>query len=337
MSTAPPATRCGAASPSDAPLRFAVLGAADIAWRRMLPAMTALPGTDVAVVASRRPEQAARFAERFGADTAPDYASALAHPGADAVYLPLPNALHAPWAERALEAGKHVLVEKPLATDATAVARLQQLARRRGLVLRESMMFVHHRQHAEVRRLVAEGVIGAPLSFSAAFTVPARPPGDIRLNAGLGGGALLDTAVYPVRAALMHLGSGLEVLGAALRHEDGTDTGGSALLVSPEGVTAQLEWGFGRPYRCHYDIVGPSGELRVERAFTPPADHVPVLRHTMDGRTDGIRLRPHDQFQAVLAAFRAEVAGGRPDAADQATSLAQAQLIDRIRRLAHLV
>ncbi|UNO40761.1 Gfo/Idh/MocA family oxidoreductase [Streptomyces sp. MST-110588] len=322
-----------AASPSpDVALRFAVLGAADIAWRRMLPAMEAFAGTEIAVVASRSPQRAARFAERFGADTAPDYETALARPGVDAVYIPLPNALHAPWAERALAAGKHVLVEKPLATDAATVVRLQELARRRGLVLRESMMFAHHRRHAEVRRLVAEGAVGTPLSFSAAFTVPARPQGDIRLDPGLGGGALLDAAVYPVRAALLHLGHGLEVAGAVLRHENGTDTGGSALLVSPQGVTAQLEWGFGRPYRCHYEIVGTDGELRAERAFTPPPDHRPVLRHTRNGRTEESETAPHDQFQAVLAAFRAEVAGTVRGDADRAASLAQARLIDHIRQ-----
>ena len=158
-------------------IALAVIGAAEIAERRMLPAVEATPGVRLAVIASRRPDRAAALAARFGAIAVPDYGLVLERDDVDAVYLPLPNALHEPWAERALLAGKHVFVEKPLATTAEAVERLQRLAAERSLVMRENMMFVHHRQHSELKRLVEEGLIGAPLAYSAEFSVPPRAGG----------------------------------------------------------------------------------------------------------------------------------------------------------------
>jgi NDP-hexose-3-ketoreductase len=321
------------------PVRFAVLGAAEIAWRRMLPAMAAVAEAEPVVVATARPGGADHFAERYGVATADGYEAALARDDVDAVYLPLPNALHARWAERALETGRHVLVEKPLATDAPAAARLTGLARSLGLTVMENMMFVRHRQHAELLRLVEAGRVGRPTTFAAAFTVPPRPDGDIRYRAELGGGALLDTGVYPIRAAQHVLGEDLEVLGAVLRDDAGrgVDLGGSALLLSGKGVTAHLEFGFDRPYRCSYEISGPGGTLRLDRAFTPPPEHHATARWIgTDGRTEDLPLGADDQFANTLRSFTAVVRRG-DDGGHAAASLAQARLLDRIRDAARRV
>ncbi|MFI7048201.1 Gfo/Idh/MocA family protein [Streptosporangium sandarakinum] len=327
----------GSVNMASRPVRMAVLGAADIARRRMLPAMTRVAGVEPVVVAGRRPAETGRLAAEFGVEAAGDYETALLRDDVEAVYLPLPNALHAPWAERALRAGRHVLAEKPLTTCAADTARLQRLADERGLVLMEAMMFVHHAQHEEVRRLLDGGALGTPLAFTAAFTVPPRDPGDIRYRAGLGGGALLDTGVYPLRAAQHLLGGDLEVLGAVLRCGDEVDVGGAALLVSPRGVTAQVEFGFDRPYRCSYEIRGSRGGLLLDRAFTPPADLTPVARRTgLDGRTGDLPLRADDQFAALLRSFARAVRTGERHG-DAAASLVQARLVDRIRETARRV
>ncbi|WP_042429193.1 Gfo/Idh/MocA family protein [Streptacidiphilus anmyonensis] len=316
-----------------APVRIGVLGCADIAVRRMLPAFAAHPGLRLAAVASRDPDKARRVAERFGGTPVHGYAELLARPDVDAVYVPLPVALHLPWTEAALDAGKHVLVEKPAAPDAEAAERLRARAEAARLALVENVMFVHHPQHAAVRRLVADGAIGELRCLHAAFTIPAPPPGDIRYAPGLGGGALADIGLYPVRAALHLLGPELETVGAHLRTAPGRDveTSGAALLRGAGGVTAHLEFGMEHAYRCEYRLWGSEGGITVGRAFTPPADHVPEVLLHRDGSVERIPLAPFDQVAAAVEAF---VEAVRTQAAPGRDLVRQAALLDSVRRAA---
>ncbi|WP_399930788.1 Gfo/Idh/MocA family protein [Streptomyces kanamyceticus] len=318
------------------PVRIGVLGTAGIARRRMLPAFAACDVTEVAAVASRSAAKAAEQTARFGGVPVQGYAALLERDDVTAVYVPLPVALHAVWVERALLAGKHVLAEKPLTGDPARTRGLLALARARGLVLWENVMFVHHSQHAVVRRLVADGAVGAPRSLNAAFTIPALPPDDIRFDAGLGGGALLDVGLYPVRAALHLLGPGLEVAGAHLHRPAGlaTETTGAVLLRGPGGVTAQLTFGIGCGYRSRYEISGAEGHLAVDRAFTPPADHRPVLRLERRGREELITLEAEDQVANAVRAFADAVRDPAGPDIDHRQTLRQALLLDAIRRTA---
>ncbi|WP_406168195.1 Gfo/Idh/MocA family protein [Streptomyces sp. NBC_00996] len=314
-------------------VRIGVLGCADIAIRRMLPAFAAHPGTVVTAVASRDADKARRTAERFGSRPVTGYAELLAHEGVDAVYLPLPAALHADWTEAALAAGKHVLVEKPAAPDAATAARLCELARAAGLALVENVMFVHHPRHAVVRKLVADGAIGELRSLQAVFTIPAPADGDIRYDPELGGGALADIGLYPVRAALHLLGDDLETVGAHLAAGPGwrVETTGAALLRTPDDVVAQLEFGMAHAYRSEYRLRGSAGEIHVDRAFTPPADQVPEITVHRGGRTERIRLDPFDQVAAAVEAF---VTAVRERAAPDPAVVGQAALLDAVRRSA---
>ena len=315
------------------PVRIGVLGTADIARRRLLPAFAAGEATELVAVASRDPAKAAELAPRFGAEPVHGYAAVLERNDVDAVYVPLPIALHAEWVERALLAGKHVLAEKPLTGDAAGTRRLIALARSRGLVLLENVMFVHHPQHTAVRNLVADGAIGTPRAFSAAFTIPQLPPDDIRFNAALGGGALLDVGLYPVRAALHLMGEGFDVAGAILDRADGHDieTGGAALLRGPDGTTAQLTFGIGFGYRSQYEIAGSEGRITVDRAFTPPADHLPVLRLERQGHEERIVLEANDQVARTVREFAALVREGAGTSVDHRATLRQALLLDAVR------
>ncbi|CAL9650278.1 oxidoreductase [Streptomyces sp. DH-12] len=316
-----------------APLRIGVLGCAEIARRRMLPAFAACPDTHLTAVASRDPERARATAEPYGARPVHGYQDLLEQDDVDAVYVPLPAALHRTWVEAALRCGKHVLAEKPLTTDDRATARLLRLARDRGLALAENTMFVHHPQHTAVRELVDAGAIGELRSLRAEFSVPRFPAGDIRHQPGLGGGALWDTGVYPVRAALHLLGPQLQAVGAVLTEDPalGVDTHGAALLRTPSGTTAHLSFGLDHGYASVYELCGSRGRLTVDRAFTPPADHPPLLRiETREGRRD-IRLDPFDQVAAAVAAFAEAAATGAPP--DPAT-LRQAGLLAAVRALA---
>ncbi|WP_331765268.1 Gfo/Idh/MocA family oxidoreductase (plasmid) [Streptomyces sp. NBC_01384] len=316
-----------------APLRIGVMGCADIARRRMLPAMAATPGVEIAAVASRDADRARELAGHFGARPVHGYAPLLELADVDAVYLPLPAALHDRWTEAALLAGKHVLAEKPLTTDPVRTRRLLALAAKSGLALMENVMFVHHPQHETVRRWVADGAIGELREFRAEFAIPRLPAEDIRHSATLGGGALLDTGVYPVRAALHFLGDRLEVAGAVLHSTRGraVDTAGSALLRSPEGITAQLAFGLDHAYSSRYELWGSEGRITLERAFTPPAGHRPVVRLDSPSGTELRELEPADQVAATVAAFAAAVSSG---AAPDESCLRQAQLVQDIRESA---
>ncbi|MFJ8599027.1 Gfo/Idh/MocA family protein [Streptomyces shenzhenensis] len=316
------------------PVRIGVIGCAGIAVRRMLPAFAACPDIEIAAVASRDPAKARQVAELFGCRPVHGYAELLERDDIQAVYVPLPAALHARWAEAALRSGRHVLAEKPLTTDHRRTAELLELAGGRGLVLMENVMFVHHHRHRAVGRLVADGAIGELRAFHAAFTIPPLPDGDIRYDPELGGGALADVGIYPLRAALHFLGEGLDVVGARLVRGTGrrVETSGAALLGTSGTATAQITFGMEHAYRSSYELWGSEGSITVDRAFTPPADHVPVIGLHRGGTAEEIRLEPHDQVAATVAAFAAAVRTGTPP--DTGAVLRQAELLDEIRRSA---
>ncbi len=308
-------------------LRLGVLGCASVAVARILPAVAGLATVELTAVASRRPGVAEAVTSRYGGRPVTSYEELLGLPEVEAVYVPLPPALHAPWVERALLAGKHVLAEKPLTTNPEDTARLVDLAEARGIVLRENYMFPHHSQHSAVRELVAEGIIGDLRAFAAVFAIPPRPARDIRHRPDLGGGALLDVGGYPVRAAQLFLGSELAVAGASLRYDRtyGVDIGGGVLLRRQDGVPAQLTFGMEHAYTSWYELLGSDGRIRVEHVFTPPAQHRPVLRlERQDHREERI-LPADDQVANALTAFARQIRSGSA-AADRA-SVVQAALV----------
>jgi predicted dehydrogenase len=312
------------------PVRVAVLGCADIAVRRMLPGFAAHPDTEIAAVASRSLDKARQVAERFGGRAVQGYAEALDLDGVDAVYVPLPAALHDRWVQAALDAGRHVLAEKPLTTNAVRTGELLRLARARGLALMENVMFIHHPRHEAVRRLVADGAIGELRALHAAFAIPPRAEADIRHQPELGGGALMDVGLYPLRAALHFLGPRLEVVGAQLTRGRGrrVETSGAVVLRTPDGTTAQLTFGIEHAYLSRYELWGSTGRITVDRAFTPPADLAPVIELHRGGEREEIRLPAHDQTAATIGAFAAAVRAG---AAPAEETLRQGRLLDQVR------
>ncbi|GAA1439517.1 Gfo/Idh/MocA family oxidoreductase [Nocardiopsis tropica] len=317
-----------------APVRLGVLGCADIAWRRVLPAVATTPSVRLVAVASRDAAKAERFADRFGGAAVTGYENLLAREDLDAVYVPLPVALRHEWVGRALAAGLHVLSEKPLTTGPGSSAELLAEAERRNLTVMENFAFRYHRQHHELRRLVAEGAIGRPRALMCEFGVPQRAPGDIRHDPALGGGALLDVGVYPLALAQFLWGGGLRVGGAVLeRVEDtGVDVRGGALLSAPDGGTAQAGFGFGLHYRNEYTVWGDSGTLRLDRAFTPPETLRPTLELRTGSAAEDLPLEPDHQFRNLLDAFADGVRGAAP--VDTSPVLELAGLVDRVRRSA---
>ncbi|MFD0683232.1 Gfo/Idh/MocA family protein [Actinomadura fibrosa] len=316
-----------------------VLGCASIALRKVMPAMRDAEHVELRAVASRDPARARDAARRFGCAAAGGYEDLLGRADIDAVYIPLPTGLHAHWTERALAAGKHVLAEKPLTCDhATAVALVEQ-ARKAGLWLMENYMFLHHGQHRAVGDLVAAGRIGAPRVFTARFGIPPRDAADIRYRPDLGGGALLDVGVYPIRAASHFLGPELDVVGSVLRMDPatGVDVAGHALLCTPSGITAELSFGFEHAYRSGYALWGDRARITVDRAFTPPPGSEPLVRVESPDGTEELSLPADDQVKNTAEAFARSVLGDADYAPHAEAITRQAALVERVRARARIV
>ncbi|MDQ0779123.1 NDP-hexose-3-ketoreductase [Streptomyces aurantiacus] len=314
------------------PLRIGVLGCGGIAMRRMLPAMARTSAVEVAAVASRDKERAEAAASRFGADPVHGYEALLERDDIDAVYVPLPPALHAPWTARALKAGKHALVEKPMVTGAQEARDLAALAEEGRLVLMESFMFLHHAQHATVIACLEHGDIGELRGLTAEFGFPPLPSQDIRNRPELGGGALLDAGAYPLRLTQLLLGGTVSVLGATLTADGttGVDVIGDALLRGDTGVASHVAFGFRHAYRSAYTLWGSTGRIVLDRAFTPPPEHRPVLRIERQDRVEELTLPPDDQFANISARFAALVRGEGDPAPERAAAVRQAELVDAV-------
>ncbi|MDB2407556.1 Gfo/Idh/MocA family oxidoreductase [Jannaschia sp.] len=180
------------------PIRWGVLGASDFARRSMAPAIHAASGHVLAALATRSPAKAAPFAAMApGLRVHDDYDALLADPEIDAVYVPLPHTMHVEWGVKALEAGKPVLIEKPVAMSVAEIAPLIAARDRTGLLAAEAYMIVHHPQWAFVRELIGQGTLGTLRHVEGVFTYDnSSDPGNIRNAAATGGGALPDIGVY---------------------------------------------------------------------------------------------------------------------------------------------
>ena len=182
--------------------RWGVLSTAKIAREQLIPAIVAAEGNVLSAIASRDIAKARRLATHFGAGHAfGSYEELLASDAVDGVYIPLPTAQHVEWAAKAAEAGKHVLVEKPLALDARDIVPLIELRDARKVLICEAFMVTYHPQWLKVRELVQAGAIGTLKHVQGAFTYYNVDPGNMRNRLELGGGALPDIGVYPTVAA----------------------------------------------------------------------------------------------------------------------------------------
>jgi predicted dehydrogenase len=237
----------------EGPLRFGVLGTARVAPQALLQPAGRSPGVAVEVIAARSRDRALAFASAHAIPRAHgSYAELLADDRIDAVYVALPTALHGEWVQRALEAGKHVLCEKPLAATAAAARELAAVARKRGRVLQEALQVVYHPGLRRVRELVAEGRAGRAVRVESCFRIPRVPmaPGDFRMSYELGGGAALDLGCYAAACLRYVTGAEPEVIRARARLAGPrVDRWMRAECVLDSGLSARLECGFRGWYR----------------------------------------------------------------------------------------
>ena len=259
-------------------LRWGLLGTAHIN-RRLLPAMRAARRSTVAAIASRDPGRAAEYARQWNiAATHIGYESLLRDASIDAVYIPLPNALHVEWTLRALDAGKHVLCEKPLALTPDDVDRIIAVSRDRHRVVVEAFMYRHEPLTARLQQLAADGAIGTLRQISSGFTYAQSRNPDVRLDPSLGGGSLFDVGCYPVSLArLLARSEPLAAFGWASLGASGVDESFSGLLRFPDGLVAHVHSGFRAAYRTWLEVVGSNGVIRASSPFKPgPQDAIEI-------------------------------------------------------------
>jgi dTDP-3,4-didehydro-2,6-dideoxy-alpha-D-glucose 3-reductase len=317
-------------------LRIGILGCASIARRSMIPAILNLGNYfELAGIASRDASKAALWASEFGCDAYDDYSQLVTASDVDALYIPLPSGLHKEWINKALLAGKHVYAEKAFATCYQDADQMVMRAHDNCLTLMEGYMFQYHSQHQIVKQLLASGVIGELRHFHSSFGFPPLPKNDFRYNNELGGGVLLDAAGYPLRATHFLLGEHFEVKAATLYHNasNGTQIYGSAFLANPQGVGASLVFGFDNFYQCRYELIGQTGKITAERAFTPRFDFCPkIIVETASGNRT-IEAEPDNHFVKALLKFHAATGAKEVREALCREILLQSKSLELIKKL----
>jgi dTDP-3,4-didehydro-2,6-dideoxy-alpha-D-glucose 3-reductase len=272
----------------------------------MIPALLQLKDRfELVAVASRDATKAESFAKEFGCQAVTGYAALIAREDVDALYVPLPTGLHLKWVGRAIAAGKHVYVEKSFASALVESETLIDAARDAGVAAMEGYMFLYHRQQATVGEWLRDGAIGELRHFHGSFGFPPLPEDDFRYDDTVGGGALMDAAGYPLRAAYLFLGRDLQVRAASVwgPRECGTIIWGSAYLTSQAGVGASIAFGFDNFYQCRYELWGSRGKIAAERAYTPGPSFSPrLVLETVDGSRE-LLVEPDDHFVAALNEF----------------------------------
>jgi predicted dehydrogenase len=255
---------------SSDPARWGIISTANIARGQFLPGLRAAGGVPAAV-AGRDLGRAQAWAEQHGVDRAvAGYQALIDDPDIDALYIPLPNSLHAEWTIKALRAGKPVLCEKPLCGTLAEAEQVLAVATETGTLLWEAFVFPFHAQFAAVQKLLADGAIGELLEIQSDFHFLVRNPANIRLARDLDGGALNDVGCYPVRIALELFGAGhTDAWATAVwgGHDVDVDTQGS--LGFPGGRRLLLTCGMRRAYDTFTRLLGTAGQIQLTNPFHP--------------------------------------------------------------------
>ncbi len=319
-------------------VRWGVLGCASIATRKVIPAMQRSTRCDVVAIASRDGERATRVGAELGIGrTYGSYAALLADPDVEAVYIPLPNHLHATWTQRAAAAGKHVLCEKPLAMSAPEARAMVAACERAGVLLMEAFMYRLHPLGRRVRALVDEGAVGDLLAIQAWFSYRNVDPTDIRNIAAAGGGAVMDIGCYPINVARWMFGGEPDDIVATVRRDpiSGTDVVTSAVLdFGGRQAAFTCSTVLEPDQRVH--LLGTAGRLLVEIPFNIPPDRPTRIVRAAGGDPpvapdlQVIDVPAADPYGVQGDAFSAAVRDGTPVPTAPSDAVGNMAVIDRI-------
>ncbi len=295
---------------SSAPFRWGILGVARI--NRALVGPLSSEGHQLLAVASRSLDRARTYAHAQGIPRAyGSYDELLADPEIDAVYIPLPHSMHVEWAEKAAEAKKHVLVEKPISLDAAGVHTLQSAARTHDVVITEAFMYRHHPLVARVRELVHDGTIGRLQGVRGTFSFVLDRPSDARLDPEFGGGSLWDVGCYPVSFARTIVGARpLSVTAAARWSPARVDLTLFGQIVFPDDVVAHVHSSFESPFKTEMEIIGSAGRLLIRHPFKPERTETIEVMTSTESHT--VTVEGPALYQGEVDDVRDAARAGRP-------------------------
>jgi predicted dehydrogenase len=314
-----------------APLRIGILGAANIAPPALIKPARRVDDVEVVAVAARDRAKADTFARKHGNGRVHDsYDALLADPEIDAVYNPLPNGLHGKWTIAALEAGKHVLCEKPFTANADEAIEVQRVERRTGLVVMEAF---HYRYHPLADRLVEiaqDGTLGEIEHIHTSMVIPLLKRSDIRWQLDLAGGSTMDVGCYTIHLLRSLAGTEPEVIsGSARERSPGVDRWLQADMVFPNGSTGRITASMlsGRILKLGTEVKGTKGTMRVLNPYAPQYFHHLSVR-TNSGKQKQARFPRVATYEYQLRAFADAVLRGQPIKTGTDDAIANMRVID---------
>lgn len=301
-------------------IRVGIISPSEIAFRRFLPALSKVKAFKFAGIAisnekewngtdynySREQEKAISFIDDYGGKIFNGYGNMIASDEIDAIYLPLPPALHHKWAKQALMERKHVMIEKPATNSLSECKELIMIAKKNELAIHENYMFVYHSQIQRINEIVANGELGEVRLYRISFGFPQRPKNDFRYSKELGGGAILDCGGYTLKYASLLLGDTAKVVYAQSNYvsDFNVDIFGSSSLVNEHGTTVQIAFGMDNSYKCELEVWGSKGTLYTNRILTAPDGHKPELLITKGTDKESRILQQDDAFLKSIQKFQ---------------------------------
>ena len=341
-------------------MKIAIICPSEIALRRFMPALIKFKNVkyigvgissveerfekvipskeEVENMLEREYEKAQKFVTRYGGKIFNSYEEVVKSNEVDAVYIPLPPALHYKWAKKALEYGKHVLIEKPSTTRASDTRALVFKAKECGLALHENYMFTYHDQLNAIDDIIKNGEIGDVRLYRISFGFPHRDKNDFRYNKMLGGGALIDAGGYTIKYATHLLGNDSKIIYAKKNYtnEYEVDIYGSGALANGNGTTCQISYGMDNSYKCELEVWGSKGQLLTERVLTAPDGFVPKVIIKKNGKQEIRDLPADDTFYKSIEHFIKCIKNVHDREIEYRDIISQADLVEEFNRLADM-
>ena len=298
-------------------IKFGIIGCSRIAKRSVIPAILKSKFAELEIIGSRTLEKANEFANEFNCKKYGTYDDVISDDSIDAVYISTPIGTHAKWSNKAASAGKHVYCEKSSTDSLISAREMVECSKQNNVRLMEGFMFRSHPQHQKVKELINDGKIGEMKSFSGVFGFPAFPEGDIRYDAGLGGGFLNDSGCYPICASRMIFNEEPVTVGCQFKSDvAGVDVKGTSFLIYKNQKNATITYGNGNYYQAKYEVWGSDGVISLDRAYSVPSDFTTKvnLQYNTESNWEGRRneifeIQPKDHFLELLDTFCMEITG----------------------------
>ena len=293
--------------PTQDKIRWGILGAARIN-QQLMPAIVAAKNSELIAIASRRPNAAEDTLKQYAPEVENvriynDPSELLKDPDIQAVYIPLATEEHALWTLRAIEHGKHVLCEKPMALNVADIEMIEHAAEKHQVCVMEGFMYRFHPQHQRIQEIILSGAIGEVRSVRTCFAYPMQAARLYRIDRSIsdGGGAMWDIGCYAIHTARFHFGDtkAQAVTAMAKHNEHGADVSSSGIIDFGDGKYAQFNFSFEHARRAEYEIIGTKGGIKCHNVWAK-ANEQPIISWQTDSgelQTESLDLANHFQLE----------------------------------------